>query len=199
MRNRIRAACLCAITVAASTALGHHASNLDYDQETVGTIEGVVDDVFWANPHVHLYLTVTNQDGSTETWDMEGPNLNSMRRRGVDRDMFRIGDALAVTGTLGRDGTKRIWAESIVKADGTVVMGARPRRDRPLFPEVSSRRRRRPGLSLRPRSAQRRIFSARGSSTSTTARPASATERSRSSAPTTASAVSSTAAPCRSR
>ena len=124
MNSRVRAAYIVAGALAASTALSHHASNLDYDQSKTGTIEGVVDDIFWANPHIHFYLTVTNEDGSAETWDMEGPNLNSLRRRGVDRDMVRIGDEIAVTGTLGRDGTKRIWAESIEKADGTVVMAA---------------------------------------------------------------------------
>lgn len=107
----------------AAAGHAHHASSLDYDQELVGTIEGVIDDIFWSNPHIHVYLTVTRDDGAAETWDMEGPNLASLRRRGVERDMVQIGDAIAVTGTLGRDGTKRIWADSIVKADGTVVMG----------------------------------------------------------------------------
>ncbi|HEY5665550.1 MAG TPA: DUF6152 family protein [Gammaproteobacteria bacterium] len=108
----------------AGAALGHHASNLDYDENLVGTVDGVVFDIFWANPHIHIYMTVANDDGSSETWDMEGPNLNSLRRRGVTRGSIEIGDPIAVTGTLGRDGTRRIWAESIVKADGTVVMEA---------------------------------------------------------------------------
>lgn len=124
MRCPLRTACIALIAMAASPVLGHHASNLDYDESRVGTIEGVVDDIFWANPHIHFYLSVTNENGSTETWDMEGPNLNSLRRRGVSRDMIRIGEEIAITGTLGRDGTKRIWAQSIVKPDGTVVMGA---------------------------------------------------------------------------
>jgi hypothetical protein len=111
-----------AFVFSGSSALAHHASNLDYDENTVGTVEGVIFDIFWANPHIHVYLTVSNEDGSTETWDMEGPNLNSLRRRGVVRDSIEIGDEIAVTGTLGRDGTRRIWAESIVKADGTAVM-----------------------------------------------------------------------------
>lgn len=106
-------------------AMGHHASNLDYDENTVGTIEGVVQDIFWSNPHIHFYLTVTNADGATETWDMEGPNLSSLSRRGVSRDSVQIGDTIAITGTLGRDGRKRIWANTIRKADGTVVMGER--------------------------------------------------------------------------
>jgi len=124
MDNRVRAACVIATALAFSSAAAHHASNLDYDQSKTGTIAGVVDDIFWANPHIHFYLTVTNDDGSTETWDMEGPNLNSLRRRGVSRDSVRIGEAIEVTGTLGRDGTKRIWAQTISKADGTLVMGA---------------------------------------------------------------------------
>jgi len=107
-------------------ALGHHASNLDYDADKVGTIEGVVQDIFWSNPHIHFYLTVTNEDGVEETWDMEGPNLSSLSRRGVTRDSVQIGDTIAITGTLGRDGRKRIWAETILKPDGTVVMGERP-------------------------------------------------------------------------
>lgn len=122
MKTLVRVACLAAAGVATS-ALGHHASNLDYDADKVGTIEGVVEDVFWANPHVHFYLTVTREDGSTETWDMEGPNLASLRRRGVSRGMIGIGDRIRITGTLGREGMKRIWAQAIVKADGTLVMG----------------------------------------------------------------------------
>ena len=123
MRKILRGVCFTAAVLVAATVSGHHASNLDYDADKTGTVEGVVDDIFWANPHIHFYLTVTKNDGSTEIWDMEGPNLNSLRRRGVSRDMVQIGDTIAITGTLGRDNSRRIWAESIVKADGTVVMG----------------------------------------------------------------------------
>ena len=109
----------------AHAALGHHASNLDYDADNVGTVEGVVQDIFWSNPHIHLYLTVTNEDGAEEIWDMEGPNLSSLSRRNVSRDSVQVGDTIAITGTLGRDGRKRIWANTIMKADGTTVMGER--------------------------------------------------------------------------
>lgn len=124
MRIPARIACALASVATFSAAEAHHASNLDYDADNVGTVTGVVADVFWANPHVHVYLTVTNEDGTTSTWDMEGPNLASLSRRGVSRDMIRVGDRLEITGTLGRNGMRRIWAQAIVKADGTVVMGA---------------------------------------------------------------------------
>lgn len=125
MKNVLRNASIIAAALAVSAAFGHHASNLEYDQERTGTIRGVVDDIFWANPHIHFYLTVTKEDGSAEIWDMEGPNLTSLRRRGVSRDMIAIGDEIEITGSLGRDGARRIWAQSITKADGTVVMGQR--------------------------------------------------------------------------
>jgi hypothetical protein len=79
-------------------ALAHHASNLDYDEDRVGTIEGVVQDIFWSNPHIHFYLTVTNEAGAKETWDMEGPNLSSLSRRSVSRDSVQLGDTIAITG-----------------------------------------------------------------------------------------------------
>ena len=125
MSISLRSACFAAAALFSAIVLAHHASNLDYDAAKIGTIEGVVDDIFWSNPHVHFYLTVTKDDGSTEIWDMEGPNLSSLARRGVSRDSVRIGDTIAITGTLGRDNTRRIWAETIVKPDGTVVMGPR--------------------------------------------------------------------------
>lgn len=107
-----------------SGAHAHHAISLDYDAERTGTIEGVVDEVFWANPHVHYYLTVAGEDGSTEVWDMEAPNTRVMSTRGISRDTVEPGDRIEVTGTLGRDGAKKILATTIVRADdGTVVMG----------------------------------------------------------------------------
>jgi len=125
MKHSLGAVCIVATLAIASAALGHHASNLDYDENTIGTIEGVVQDIFWSNPHIHFYVTVTNEDGGSELWDMEGPNLSSLSRRGVSRDSVAVGDTIAITGTLGRDGRKRIWATTIVRDDGSVVMGER--------------------------------------------------------------------------
>lgn len=123
MKIRAQIAWLAAGLVAAGTAYAHHAISLDYDAESTGTVEGVVDEVFWANPHVHYYLTVMAEDGSAETWDMETPNISVMTRRGISRDSVQVGDRIEVTGTLGREGARRILATTIVKSDGTVIMG----------------------------------------------------------------------------
>jgi thiamine monophosphate kinase len=110
---------------AAGAAGAHHAITLNYDPDSSGTIEGVVDEVFWANPHVHYYLTVTDAEGATRLWDMETGNLNVMRSRGLTRDSIKVGDRLTVTGTLGRDGAAAILANTVEK-DGAVIWGRQP-------------------------------------------------------------------------
>lgn len=123
MNTRARLAALTVAGLIAAAAHGHHAISLNYDAERTGTIEGVVDEVFWANPHVHYYLTVEAEDGTEETWDMEAPNISVMSSRGIERDSITVGDRIEIEGTLGRHGSRRILATTIVKADGTVIMG----------------------------------------------------------------------------
>lgn len=123
MNARARLVALTVAGLIATAAHGHHAISLNYDTERSGTIEGVVDEVFWANPHVHYYVTVKAEDGTEQTWDMEAPNVSVMSSRGIERDSITVGDRIEIEGTLGRDGSQRILATTIVKADGTVIMG----------------------------------------------------------------------------
>lgn len=95
----------------------HHAFSANYDVDKIGTVEGVVEEVFWANPHVHYYIRVTTGDRE-ELWDVEDANLNSMASRGWNRNTISAGDEIRVTGRVGRDGKRRIWAGDIVRADG---------------------------------------------------------------------------------
>ena len=87
---------------------GHHAISATYDEDSLGTIEGVVVDVFWANPHVHYYMEVVNDAGATELWDIETGNLIGLSRAGWTKDMIEVGDRIKVSGQLGRNGTKRL-------------------------------------------------------------------------------------------
>ena len=105
----------------------HHAFVGNYDLDLYDTIEGVVDEVAWSNPHVHYYLSVTRADGSTELWDVETMNVNTLVRLGWTRDSIRVGDVVKVSGNLGLNGRRRISADVFVKADGT-VLSPRPSR-----------------------------------------------------------------------
>ena len=89
-------------------ARGHHAISATYDEDAIGTIQGVVVEVFWANPHVHYYLEVINDAEVTELWDIETGNLIGLSRSGWTKETIEVGDYIKVSGNLGREGTRRL-------------------------------------------------------------------------------------------
>ncbi|MBH98270.1 MAG: hypothetical protein CMM56_07430 [Rhodospirillaceae bacterium] len=92
------------------SVIGHHAYNANYTDER-GSIEGVVVEVFWGNPHVHYYLQVTNNDGSQSLWNLESENLGMMTRAGWTIDTLQVGNRIRVFGSLGREGRPRLAME----------------------------------------------------------------------------------------
>ncbi len=102
-------------------AVAHHAYAANYDIDNIGTVEGIVEEVAWSNPHVHYYIRVTNEDGATELWDGEASNLSFLANRGWDRHTIRVGDAIRITGMLGREGRRRIQMGEVVRADGSPI------------------------------------------------------------------------------
>ena len=107
---------LLAATVTGVTA--HHASSGLYDNQTIGEIEGEVSSIFWRNPHVRLGVTRAGENGQEEEWDIEFGSVNTLERIGVSRDRVQVGDRIAVSGSLGRNGRKAMFAELITFPDG---------------------------------------------------------------------------------
>lgn len=96
-----------AIGLLSSAAVAHHAYDANYTRD-IGSIEGVVVDVFWANPHVQYYLEVTADDGTSRVWIVEADNLNVMGRDGWTSETLQVGDHVRVSGRLGREGRPRL-------------------------------------------------------------------------------------------
>ncbi len=94
--------------VVAQSATAHHALAANYDTDNIGTIEGVVVEVFWSNPHVHYYIEVANAEGVTELWDVETSNLATVMRSGWTRETVEVGDRIRISGQLGRNGIHRL-------------------------------------------------------------------------------------------
>ena len=77
--------------------------------------------MFFQNPHVHYFITVSNIDGSSETWDAQAYNLNIMSRRGWNANTLKVGDTVTVVGNLGRDERRLIAIQQVEKSDGTTL------------------------------------------------------------------------------
>jgi len=119
MRNTLFA--LFIFVVSALPASAHHAFSADYEAGKEGTIEGVIVEVIYRNPHARYYLEVTNADGATEKWDLQTMNLIALGRSGWKRDTLKVGDQVKVRGTLGRDDTRKMYMELVTFADGRMV------------------------------------------------------------------------------
>jgi hypothetical protein len=65
-----------AVAMCASSALAHHSFAM-FDADTKVTLEGIVKEFQWTNPHAWIMLTVANAtDGKAEPWaiEMNGPS-----------------------------------------------------------------------------------------------------------------------------
>jgi hypothetical protein len=88
----------------AGAAFAHH-SLASYDRSVLRTIEGVVKNYEFVNPHVKLALAVANPDGTTTVWFFESSNVARMRARGFNSVSARPGDKITVRYNPRRSGS----------------------------------------------------------------------------------------------
>ena len=112
----ILAAAACLVAAAAQA---HHSFAAEFLEDQTGTIEGVITEVWFRNPHVRYYVEVKMEDGSTESWDVRTSSPTQLSRRGWTPNTIKEGDQVKVHGHLGRDGRKLLSLISIELADGT--------------------------------------------------------------------------------
>jgi hypothetical protein len=112
------------IAAAASTALAHHEITAKFDETKHETLTGIVTSVDWRNPHVHVFMNVT--DGRDVTnWAVELESTVALEQSGWRHDSVRAGDALTVAGLTARNGTRQIWGETVTEsATGRKVLYA---------------------------------------------------------------------------
>lgn len=104
----------------AGSAYGHHSFSAHYDIDVEMTIEGVVTDYQFINPHVLVFLDVTNAAGEIEKWIAETNSPSLFRRRGGLRaDSLKAGDAITVAGHPSRVNPNDLHISLIVFPDGT--------------------------------------------------------------------------------
>lgn len=106
----------------ASAAQAHHSFAATFKSDETIAVEGVVTEFSFRNPHILVYLDVTDADGSVTNWMSEGAAANLMRRSGWDRDTLQPGDVVRVHGNSTHDGSPMVSIDSIdVLENGTVV------------------------------------------------------------------------------
>ena len=70
----------------------------NYDTSNRIEVEGEVTDILWRNPHVQLSMTVIDENGNPQQWEMATTSLSNLRRWQIDRDFIEVGDTIRVAG-----------------------------------------------------------------------------------------------------
>lgn len=106
---------LCVLPLSASYA--HHSFQGTFQSGKTTSITGIVSDFHFYNPHVSVYLDVTNADGSTTRWMSEGLAASSYGRLGWTRETLRKGDLIRISGDGSRDGSPMVTLTKVELLD----------------------------------------------------------------------------------
>lgn len=107
----------CVAWLAASQA--HHASVM-FEEEREITLEGVVREFQYTNPHSWLLVDVTDAQGNVTTWGFEAEGPSTLMRRGIRVGDLPQGTRVTITGRPMKDGRPAAAWTRAVRADGAV-------------------------------------------------------------------------------
>jgi hypothetical protein len=115
---------LLAIAVAAIGATrldAHHPVVAKFDTAATRSLTGPITEIDWADPHAHIFVNAIS-DGTVTNWAVELDTPSRLERAGWDPDSVEVGTVITVDGFPARDGSRQVWANSIVvDADGREV------------------------------------------------------------------------------
>lgn len=96
------------------TARAHHSFSM-FDMDSKVTIEGVVAEVQWTNPHVWIEVDVAQGNGETVRWGIEFTSRVHLTRRGFTRTTVNVGDELTFVLSPYQDGRPggRFWTVTL--------------------------------------------------------------------------------------
>ena len=107
-----------ALTVAwslwAVPAAPHHAFSVAFDLQRPVSVEGLVTEVKWENPHSWIFIDAKRADGTVEQWRFETQPPNTLRRTGVTAAMLKPGITVTIKGYGSLDRSSLAAAASVI-------------------------------------------------------------------------------------
>ena len=107
------------LTIASSPLLAHHSGAM-FDRDKVLELKGTVKELQWSNPHIWIQV-VTQENGSSKEWSLEGGSPNTLSRQGWRSTTFKPGDEVTVRFNPMKDGTAAGAFIGAKFADGKTV------------------------------------------------------------------------------
>ncbi len=109
------------VLTGADEAPAHHSYAAEFDASNARTIEGVVKEVWFKNPHIRYYVTVVDEDGNEVLWDARGLSPVKLVRQGWTKKTIQPGDRIKLHGHVGRSNKTIMSILEVTLPDGRVL------------------------------------------------------------------------------
>ena len=109
---------------AAVPVLSHHSFTAEYDGTKPVKVTGTVTKVEWTNPHIWFYVDVKDENGNVTSWAFSAAPPGVLQRRGITKDVLKLGDVVKVDGFRARAGSNNASGGTVTFADGRRVFTA---------------------------------------------------------------------------
>lgn len=116
MSRRLAFLLAAAVAATAAPAFAHHSFAM-FDFGRTVTLDGVVKDFQWSNPHVILWIETAPAHGAPEVWSAELTSPGNLTRGGWTKRTLKPGDKVTVDIHPLRDGGKGGGFERVVIKD----------------------------------------------------------------------------------
>ena len=105
----------------AGIATAHHSYSASYDLSRPLQIQGVIQELRYANPHVEFVVAVPGADGALVPWLVSTAGVSRAQGLGLTPEFLAAGQPVTVVGWPAWDGSLALGASTITVGDQTVV------------------------------------------------------------------------------
>ena len=106
------------ILLISAPSLSHHNYRMRYNAEQIITLEGIVTQVDWKNPHIEIFIDV-EEDGEIFSWVLPTAAPRVASRNGMTAETVAVGERIVISGWPSRNGSLEMRARTLIQANGT--------------------------------------------------------------------------------
>ena len=99
-------------------AWGHHSFAATFDRDKPISVQAVVTEVQWENPHTLIYVDVRDESGRVVKWAFESFPPNVLYRKGLRQNRLKPGAEVTLKGFRAKDGSNFAEVSIVAFPDG---------------------------------------------------------------------------------
>ena len=108
-------------------AYAHHSFAAVYNNKKEIKIEGKIVQLLYRNPHSYVQVEAPDENGVVQRWSVEWGGAAALGGEGVQRDTFKTGDHVIITGAPSRTpGEYRMKMNTLRRPSDGLTWGTQP-------------------------------------------------------------------------